>query len=438
MRQYPTRRAAIIMAAGLPITMIIATFAPLFWSVGAAWVAGLAGLLILDSLLATPRQTMALDVDAPKSVFVGETETLAFRYNYGDASAPKAVEARLGVNHLFSVKPDKALGAVTDDTVDMTFTLSAERRGDGQIEQLWTRWQGPLGLMWQQKVEDLSIQVPIMPNIRIVRDNSIEFFSRDARIGQKKQIGRGEGSEYEALTEFVPGMERRTIDWKHSARHRMLIAKEFSTERNHNIIFAIDSGHLMCEPVRGITKLDWSLNASLLMAYVSLKMGDRIGYFGFDKSPYFYSQPIGGAKSFPFLQRLTGSIDYSHSETNFTLSFSQLAQKLKRRTLIVVFTDFVDTTSAQLMVESLGRLLRRHILIFVSFRDDALEHVQQAHPNAPGDISKTVIANSLVVERNLVIKKLRRMGVHIIDVDIENINNAVLNKYLELKKREAI
>lgn len=438
MRQYPTARAVIMMALGLLITLLIAIFIPAFWSVGAAWIAGLVGLLILDSFLSTPHKAMQLHINAPKGIYIGETETLQIKFDYGEASKPRSVEGRLSVNELISVKPNRALGKAFSAQVEMSFELTAERRGNGGIDQLWTRWKGPLGLIWQQKVQDLSIEVPIVSNLRIVRDHSIEFFSRDARIGLKKQIGRGEGSEYEALTEFVPGMERRTIDWKHSARHQMLIAKEFSTERNHNIIFAIDSGHLMCEPIRGMTKLDWALNASLLMSYVSLKMGDRIGYFGFDKGPYFYNPPIGGVKSFPFLQRLTGSIDYSYSETNFTLGFSQLAQKLKRRTLIVIFTDFIDTTSAQLMIENLGRLLRRHIVIFVSFRDDALEQVLQDSPKSPSSVSKSVIANSLIVERNLVIKKLRRMGVHVVDVGIENINNAVLNKYLELKKREAI
>jgi uncharacterized protein (DUF58 family) len=293
-------------------------------------------------------------------------------------------------------------------------------------------------LVWRQTTENLNIEIPVIPNTRMVKDKAIEIFSRDANFGQKIQEERGEGTEFEALTEFVPGMEKRTIDWKHSARHRLLLAKEFRTERNHNIVFALDSGHLMCEPVRGMTKLDWSLNASLLMAYISLKIGDRIGYFAFDQKPYFYSQPIAGVKSFPHLQRLTSSIDYSHNETNFTLSLSQLAQNLQRRTLIVIFTDFVDTTNAELMIENMGRLLRRHIVIFVAFRDEALDNILQKHPTDPVDISRAVIAENLMRERDLVIARLQRMGVHIVDVDVDNLSNAVLNKYLELKRREAI
>ncbi len=435
---YPTPRAAILMAIGLPVTLVFALFFPALWSLGAAWIAGLACLIILDVFLSPPRDKMEFHVKTPGSFYIGETEQVWFRYDYGEANAPRAPQCRLSVNDRFSVEPRHFYGQAANGSILAAFDLKTERRGEGKIERLWTRWQGPLGLIWRQTIEELSLDIPVVPNTRLVKDKAIEIFSRDSTFGQKIQQERGEGTEFEALTEFVPGMDKRAIDWKQTARHRILLAKEFRTERNHNIVFTIDSGHLMCEPIRGMTKLDWSLNASLLMAYVSLKIGDRIGYFAFDHKPYFYSQPIAGANSFPHLQRLTHSIDYSHNETNFTLGLSQLAQSLKRRTLIVVFTDFVDTTNAELMIENMGRLLRRHIIIFVAFRDEALEEILQKSPRQTDDVSRAVIAENLMRERDLVIARLQRMGVHIVDVDADNMSNAVLNKYLELKRREAI
>ena len=435
---YPTPKAAILMAIGLPITMVVAVFFPALWTLGAAWIAGLAGFIILDIFLSVSRRKMKFDVKAPGSFFIGEAEQVWFKYDYGHAVAPRSPECRLSVNDRFSVQPHHFYGEAANGAVLAAFDVKSERRGEGEIERLWTRWQGPLGLIWRQTTEALNLEIPVVPNTRLVKERAIQIFSRDATFGQKIQEERGEGTEFEALTEFVPGMDKRAIDWKHTARHRVLLAKEYRTERNHNIVFAMDSGHLMCEPIRGMTKLDWSLNASLLMAYVSLKIGDRIGYFAFDQKPYFYSQPIAGANSFPHLQRLTASIDYSHNETNFTLGLSQLAQSLKRRTLIVIFTDFVDTTNAELMIENMGRLLRRHIVIFVAFRDEALEALLQKTPESSEDVSRAVIAENLMRERDLVIARLQRMGVHIIDVDPGKMSNAVLNKYLELKRRGAI
>jgi len=90
------------------------------------------------------------------------------------------------------------------------------------------------------------------------------------------------------------------------------------------------------------------------------------------------------------------------------------------------------------MIENMGRLLRRHILIFVAFRDEALEQLVKKTPETTDDISRAVIAENLMRERDLVIARLHRMGVHIVDVQADQLSNTVLNKYLELKRREAI
>ena len=79
----------------------------------------------------------------------------------------------------------------------------------------------------------------------------MRLFSRDAAAGLKAQLERGDGAEFHALREFQPGMDRRAIDWKQSARHGKLLAKEFRTERNHHMVLAIDTGRLMCEPLAG-------------------------------------------------------------------------------------------------------------------------------------------------------------------------------------------
>ena len=111
-------------------------------------------------------------------------------------------------------------------------------------------------------LEDVRAQYEALPYPpRDPRDEAIRLFSRDAEFGIKTQIERGDGSEFDALREFASGMDRRAIDWKHSARHRHLLAKEFKTERNHNIVFAFDTGRLMSEPLGGVPKIDRAVTA---------------------------------------------------------------------------------------------------------------------------------------------------------------------------------
>ena len=56
--------------------------------------------------------------------------------------------------------------------------------------------------------------------------------------GMIAQLARGEGSDFDTLVDFRTGMDRRAIDWKQSARHMKLLAKQYRTERNNQIVFA--------------------------------------------------------------------------------------------------------------------------------------------------------------------------------------------------------
>ena len=426
------------MGAGLPVTLMLAVLNPNLWAFGAAWIALVFGLLLYDLIFAPAPTQMQLDAEIPSSLYVGAKTDIAFIYKLKGGRKPVNAEMKLSLGQRLSAAPDVWHPPFEDGNLLGGFRVKALRRGEGLVENLWTRWSGPLGLMWRQTRAPLNKTIAIIPDTRLVKDKAIEIFSRDAAHGQKMQIERGQGTEFDSLREFMPGMDKRAIDWKHSARHRKLHAKEFRTERNHNIVFAIDTGYLMCEPLKGKTRLDWAINASLLIAYVSLKFGDRVGYFGFDKRPYLFSKPVSGTNSFPHLQSLTAQLEYSTNETNFTLSLSSLSKSLMRRSLVIVFTDFVDTTNAELMIENISRLIKNHIVLFVTFKDVEIESLIKAEPKTPADVTKAVIAAALNKERDIVLARLERMGVQIVRTDIENMSTAVLNRFLELKRREMI
>jgi uncharacterized protein (DUF58 family) len=233
-------------------------------------------------------------------------------------------------------------------------------------------------------------------------------------------------------------MDRRSIDWKQSAKHAALIGKEYRTERNHHIVCAVDCGRLMSEPMAGLPRVDHAINASLLLAYVSLKIGDRAALFAFDDRPRQASGPVSGVRAFPLLQRLAARVDYSAEETNYTLGLTSLAGRLQRRALVVVFTDFADTTSAELMIENVGRLLERHLVLFVAFRDEELEALVEADPVEVDDVSRAVTAANLLKERELVLTTLRRMGVQVVDAPNAGLGPAVLSAYLDLKRRNLL
>ena len=273
------------------------------------------------------------------------------------------------------------------------------------------------------------------PDIASVKEQALRLFARDAPLGAKPLTDAGEGSDFHALKEFQTGMDLGDIDWKQSARHGKLIGREYRTERNHHVLLALDTGRLMSAPAAGLPRIDRAINAALLLAFVSLRMGDRVGLFAFDSRPRLASGLASGPAAFPLLQRLCAQVDYSSEETNYTLGLTALAGRLDRRAMVVVFTDFADATSAELMIENVARLMRTHLVTFVVFRDAELEALVARAPETPEDVSRAVIAERLQKQREGVIARLRRLGAQIVDAPPEGLGTALLNGYLDVKRR---
>jgi uncharacterized protein (DUF58 family) len=254
----------------------------------------------------------------------------------------------------------------------------------------------------------------------------------------KAQSQQGDGSDFESLRDYTPGLDPRSIDWKHTARHRSLICREFRAERNHQIILAYDTGHLMGEPLDGISKLDRAINAGLILTYISLRSGDRVGTFAFDSSVQQVVTPLGGVKNFTALQQASAQLVPNHDETNFALGLANLLGRLNRRSLVILLTEFVDTVTAELMLENVGRLAGRHLVVFVTFQDPDLKATVDTSPNSVEEISKSVIADDLIRERQIVFERLRRLGVHCLEAPAQSIGPELLNRYILIKRKELI
>jgi uncharacterized protein (DUF58 family) len=312
------------------------------------------------------------------------------------------------------------------------------RRGTGQVENLWLKWTGPLGLGARQQQRQIDRAVRVWPNLAPVRSPALQTFLRDAQFGLIARRMRGEGTMFEALAEFEPGMDKRRIDWKASARHAHLYAKEYEAERNNQIVFAFDCGAAMSEPVGGLPRIDRAVSAALATAYVALKGGDRVALFGFASRPELFTPFAVDPRDFQRLHRAAAGLDYHAQEPNFTLALASLSSRLKRRSLVVVFSDFTDPTSAELMVESISRLTNRHLVLFVTMADEELTTLATAGPDDMQHIAMAVSADGLLRQRALVLGKLRQIGVDVIEAPWDRIGTRLLDSYLAIKRKGSI
>jgi len=434
----PTRRAIILLALGLPVALLPVVFDKGLWVIWIAFDAAVVALLGLDALLAPRRSAVRVSVDVPKTFFLGEEQ-----------AATVSVEtpghrggAHVGI-HLDLEGPahpaDDQTATVRNSRARAEIPLRPKRRGMVDVRRAWVRWSGPLGLMERVSVFDRDDQVAVVPNIRAVRRAALRFQHHDTFIaGVKTRRFIGDGSEFESLRKYVPGLDHRQIDWKASARHRKLLCRENRAERNHRIVLAFDTGRLMSEPLDGIPKLDHAINAGLMLAYLSLRIGDQVGLFAFDEEVRAYQAPQPGVSTFHHLTQQSAALDYASAETNYTLALTNLSRRLRRRSIVIVLTDFTDTVAAELMIENLSYLARRHLVVFVSLRDPALDAVEDSQPSSILEMNRSVVASEMIHERDKVIKDLRRRGIFCIDSRPRNISADLLNRYLDIHRRELL
>ena len=434
----PTPRAVVVFAAGIPISLVLALAAERLWPLGLAYLACVILLTGLDALLAPRSRLLTAEPRVPEILYAGDRDAFQIALRSADARQPVPLELTLDVGPTLERPAKLTLSLRPGETEVATIPLVPLRRGTAVLERLWLRWRGPLGLMYRQRIQPLDLEIPAVPNVRAVRDVALRLTTIDAPFGMKAQKQQGDGSEFESLRDYVPGLDRRSIDWKHSARHRTLVCKEFRTERNHQIVLAFDTGHLMSEPMDGIPKLDHAINAGLMLTYMGLRGGDRVGLFGFDAIVRQATAPVGGLHNFWRLQQASSQMAYCRDETNFTLGLTDLLGRLNRRSLIILMTEFVDTVTAELMVDNVQRLTGRHLVIFVTLRDTGLSDTIDQRPTVFGDVARAVIADDFVRERTVVLEKLRRLGVHCIDAPAGAISMELVNRYLLIKRQDLI
>ncbi len=433
----PSRQGLLLASAGLVVAMLPSLGVAGAWPATPILWAALAAIFSLDALLSTRPRRLGCAHSLPEALHAGEPGALSLEVAL-PAGRSVPCEIKVDLSDLIEACPAQP-GRLGAAPASFAFELRPRRRGIASVEGAWVRYSSPMGLWSWTRFVPIEKDVRILPNTLLVRRAAIQFFGeREFRSGVKVERFRGSGSEFDSLKDFFVGEDHRAIDWKASARHRKLLARQFRAERNHQIVLAVDTGRLMAEPLEGLPRIDHALNAALVLAYVGLVTGDRIGLFTFDSRVRGTVGPLAGVAAMGLLTRAAGAVRYSSEETNFTLGLTELSQRVRRRSLVVIMTDFVDTVTAELMLENVERIGRRHVVIFVSIRDPLLGRVEGARPGSIDALSQALVAQTLLRERALVHRRLRSLGIHGMDLEPRRIGPEVIGRYLHIKRREMV
>ncbi|SFH73999.1 DUF58 domain-containing protein [Albimonas pacifica] len=415
----------------------------------AALVLTLAGTLLAPDLAATPwailalaaagdavlsaRRGLRVEATAPDEIFVGETADLRLSPSAAVAGLTGAVEWPAGLSGPAAFAFGTAAGRLC-----ATAPMRAARRGEWTLERLWLTWPSRLGLFEVVARRRLGARIAVVPNIRPVQSGAIATTVLSTLHGIKENRAVGEGSEFHQLREFAPGMDVKAIDWKRSARRRTLLSKELRAERNHHVILALDTGHLMREEVAGLPKIDHAINAALATAWAAAVGGGLVGFFAYEARPTSFVAPAPGRLAFARMRRWAAGLAYAPRATNHVLGLGTLKARTPKRSLVVVFADFVDAASAELVVEAAALISKTHLVIFVAIRDPELERIAETPPASLDGAVELIAAGQLLQDRRIVFERLARLGVSVLDVRPGETTGRLVAAYLEIKARKML
>lgn len=317
--------------------------------------------------------------------------------------------------------------------VKIPYQITPLARGIHHFGQTELRLVSPLGLWVSRHLIGVPQTLRVYPDFARVAQYAL--FATDHRLSQlgvMRQRRRGEGMDFHQLRDYRREDSPRQIDWKATAKMKRPISRDYQDERDQQILFMLDCGQRMRSRDDDLSHFDHTLNAMLLLTYVALRQGDAVGLSTFAHEAPRYFAP---RKSLDTVQRLlntTFDLQPSLRTPDYLMAGEHLAIRLRKRSLVVILTNLRDEDDDTLL-PALTLLRKRHLVLLVSLREPGLNTLLEQPVKHFDDALSHAAAQEYSQSRAMQLRKLRALGIQVIDVLPRQLPTALVNRYWEMK-----
>ena len=324
-------------------------------------------------------------------------------------------------------------------TTTLSYMLRPVRRGVYGFGHILVFVSTRLGLVQRRYVLGDPIDVMVFPSYLML--NKYELLAMSDKLkemGIKKIRRVGNNTEFEQIKEYVQGDDYRTINWKASARRHQLMINVYRDERSQQVYNVIDKGRVMQQAFSGMTLLDYAINASLVLSYVTIKREDKAGLVTFSHrldTHVTASRQPGQMQT--LLQNLYAQ-ETDFGETDYSALCVQLNKHVAKRSLMILYTNFSGLIELERQLPFIKLINNRHRLLVVFFEDKDVAQYAESPANTAEDYYKHVIAEKFLYEKRLIVSRLKQHGILCLLTTPERLSVDVINKYLELKQRHSL
>ncbi|OBJ65268.1 DUF58 domain-containing protein [Mycobacterium asiaticum] len=401
----------------------------------------LATLVVVDVMLAaSPRRlrfTRSPDTSArlgqpvTAGLFIQNDGRRRFRGRLRDAWPPSArAEPRT-----------QPLSLAAGQRQQLETRLRPVRRGDQCAAAVTARSIGPMGLAGRQSSQTVPGQVRVLP----------PFLSRKhlpSRLAKLREIDgllptliRGQGTEFDSLREYVVGDDVRSIDWRASARRTDVMVRTWRPERDRRVVIVLDTGRMAAGRVgvdptaadpAGWPRLDWAMDAALLLAALASRAGDHVDFLAHDRVS---RAAVFGASRTELLAQLVDAmapLQPALVESDWRAMVAAILRRTRRRSLVVLLTDLNATALDEGLLPMLPQLSAKHHVLVAAVADPRVDQLAAGRSDAAA-VYDAAAAERARNERRAIASRLRRSGVEVVDAPPTEIAPGLADRYLAMK-----
>lgn len=207
----------------------------------------------------------------------------------------------------------------------------------------------------------------------VAKISRLELRARQAVEGYYSGIHKspyhGFNVEFAEFREYSPGDDPRYIDWRVLARTDRFFIKQFEAETNLSCYILLDASGSMEFSTARESRLDYGAALAACLSLLMLRQGDQAGLVVFDNAVRAFIPPRGNARHFAAIIDALERVK-AGSDTNIAGVLHEIAERIRRRSLVVVISDFFDNLDA--LLNGLQHFRhRRHEVIALHLLDDA-------------------------------------------------------------------
>lgn len=305
--------------------------------------------------------------------------------------------------------------------------LRPTRRGDRQADRVTVRAVGPLGLAARQGTHRVAWTVRVLPAFPSRKHLPARLARLRELDGRRAVMVRGAGTEFDSLREYVAGDDVRSIDWRATARASEVVVRTWRPERDRHILVVLDTGRTSAGRVGDAPRLDAAMDATLLLAALASRAGDRVDLIAYDRR--LRAAASGGLSA---LVNAMAPLEPELVESDAGGMVAEILRRTRRRSLVVLVTGLDAAALEPGLLPLLPALTTRHRLLLAAVSDPRVTELTQGR----GDVEAVygaAAAERALAERRRMTALLTSRGVEVVDAVPAELPPALADRYLALK-----